>query len=114
MTPLLEINKLNVRIPMAEGVLHAVRDVSFNVEQNEIVGIVGESGCGKSMTALAIMGLLSRRAERQAKVLNFRGTDLTSLKPKEMGKLRGDKISMIFQEPMTSLNPVYTIGFEAV
>ncbi len=110
MTPLLEINKLNVRIPMAEGVLHAVRDVSFNVEQNEIVGIVGESGCGKSMTALAIMGLLSRRAERQAKVLNFRGTDLTSLKPKEMGKLRGDKISMIFQEPMTSLNPVYTIG----
>ena len=63
-----------------------------------------------SMTALAIMGLLSGRAERQAKVLNFRGSDLTSLKPKEMGKLRGNKISMIFQEPMSSLNPVLTIG----
>ncbi len=110
MTRLLEVENLNVRFPLASGVLHAVRDISFHVETNEILGIVGESGCGKSITALAIMDLLSRRAERQVSSLTFCGEEITRLSHKEMNRLRGDRMAMIFQEPMTSLNPVYTIG----
>ena len=110
MTTMLDVDGLNVRFPLANGVLHAVRDVSFHVEQNEILGIVGESGCGKSMTALAIMDLLSKRARREINRMDFAGRDISGLSEKEMGRLRGDRIAMIFQEPMTSLNPVYTIG----
>ena len=110
MSAVLELERLNVRIPLASGVLHAVRDVSFQVEPNEILAIVGESGCGKSMTAFAIMDLLQRRAERQIGRLAFCGEDLARLPPGKMNKLRGDRMAMIFQEPMTSLNPVYTIG----
>lgn len=114
MTALLEVVGLNVRIPVSEGILQAVRDVSLHVDNNEIVGIVGESGCGKSMTALAILDLLTRRAVREADTLRYRGTDLLSLDSRRMGMLRGDKISIIFQEPMTSLNPVLTIGYQLI
>jgi len=110
MTRMLEVEQLNVRFSLANGVLHAVRDVSFHVESNEILGIVGESGCGKSMTALAIMDLLSRRAKRQVSSLKFCEQEIAHLSFRKMSKLRGDRMAMIFQEPMTSLNPVYSIG----
>ncbi len=110
MAPLLEVDHLQVDIPIATGDLHAVRGIDFTVGQGETLGLVGESGCGKSMTALAIMNLLPKTARRQAARLAFSGQDLRDLKEREMADIRGDRMSMIFQEPMTSLNPSYTIG----
>jgi len=110
MIPVLEVKGLNVDIPLAAGILHAVRDVNFSVKRGKTYCLVGESGCGKSLTALAIMGLLPQRALRKATVLYFEGKDLSTAKEREMSDIRGQKMSMIFQEPMTSLNPCYTIG----
>jgi peptide/nickel transport system ATP-binding protein len=107
---LLAVSGLSVDIPTPGGMLHAVRDISFEVERGETLCIVGESGCGKSMTALAMMGLLPRSAERTVRRLQFDGIDLTAATPKAMNALRGSRMAMIFQEPMTSLNPSYTIG----
>ena len=109
MTPetVLEVRDLRVRFGIA---IDAVRGVSLDVRAGETHCLVGESGCGKSVTALAIMGLLSRGAVRSAGRLAFRGTDMARLSEGGMAKLRGDKIAMIFQEPMTSLNPAFTIG----
>ncbi len=92
------------------GATEAVRGVGFRVERGETHCLVGESGCGKSVTALAVMGLLARGARREAEHLRFQGTDLAALSDRGMGRLRGDRIGMIFQEPMTSLNPAYTVG----
>jgi peptide/nickel transport system ATP-binding protein len=109
--PLLEVNDLQVEIPVAEGTLHPVRGVSFSLEPGETLGIVGESGCGKSLTALALMGLLPGSARRSAGALRFGADDLQAFSEVEMArKIRGDRMAMIFQEPMTCLNPVYTIG----
>jgi peptide/nickel transport system ATP-binding protein len=108
--PVLEIDGLDVKIGVASGTLHPVRNVGFSVERGETFCIVGESGCGKSLTSLAIMDLLPKRARRSARRLAFAGTDLTRLDERRMADLRGDKMAMIFQEPMTSLNPSYTIG----
>ena len=95
----------------ADGGRKKVADgISFDIRQGEIVGIVGESGSGKSMTALALMGLLPARAERSADRIWFDGQDLSRLSGEENRKLKGSKLAMIFQEPMTSLNPVYTVG----
>jgi peptide/nickel transport system ATP-binding protein len=110
MSPLLEVENLQVDIPIAVGDLHAVRGISFTVRQGETLGLVGESGCGKSMTALALMNLLPKTARRKGTRLAFGGKDLIGLKEREMADIRGDRMSMIFQEPMTSLNPSYTIG----
>jgi len=110
MKQVLEVKKLHVDIPLAAGVLHAVRDVSFSVERGQTFSLVGESGCGKSLTALAIMNLLPKRAMRSAEALNFEGRDLSQGRARQMSMIRGNKMSMIFQEPMTSLNPCYTIG----
>jgi peptide/nickel transport system ATP-binding protein len=90
--------------------LHPVRQVSFSVARGEMLCIVGESGCGKSLTALSLMDLLPRRAERSAARLVFDGIDLLRLGERRMADLRGDRMAMIFQEPMTSLNPAYTVG----
>lgn len=109
-TALLEVKDLSVDIPMAIGVLHAVRQISFTVNMGEILCPVGESGCGKSMTALAIMNLLPRRALRSASRLVFNGKEMMQLGEQEMADIRGHHMAMIFQDPMTSLNPVYTIG----
>ena len=87
-----------------------MRGVSFCVERGETLCIVGESGCGKSMTALAVMGLLPRRARRSASRLALDGIDLLGASPAAMSDLRGNRMAMIFQEPMTSLNPAYTVG----
>ena len=109
-TPLLEVMDLSVDIPVAAGELHAVRKISFTVRSGETLCLVGESGCGKSMTALAVMNLLPQMARRSAGVLSFSRTDLLKLGERKMADIRGDRMAMIFQEPMTSLNPSYTIG----
>ncbi|MCC7485051.1 MAG: ABC transporter ATP-binding protein [Burkholderiales bacterium] len=109
--PLLEVRELRVAIPVAGGLAQPVRGVSFALERGETLGIVGESGCGKSMTALALMGLLPARARRSAGALALAGRDLAALGERELAReVRGSRMAMIFQEPMTSLNPVYTIG----
>jgi peptide/nickel transport system ATP-binding protein len=111
---LLEVENLSVDIATARGQLHAVQEISFSVDRGQIFCLVGESGCGKSLTALAIMDLLPRRAVRKASQLLFDGADLLNLSAQKIQSLRGDRISMIFQEPMTSLNPVFTIGHQIV
>jgi peptide/nickel transport system ATP-binding protein len=110
----LDVQALHVDIPTAAGVVHPVRDVSFQVRRGETLCIVGESGCGKSMTSLALMGLLPRAAVRKARVMNFLGEDLARADGKRINALRGDRMAMVFQEPMTALNPAYTIGEQLV
>ena len=110
MSYLLQVENLQVDISLAAGDLHAVRGVTFGVEKGKTLGLVGESGCGKSMSALAVMNLLPPRARRQAAQLRFAGLDLRGMDEEKMMDLRGNRMSMIFQEPMTSLNPSYTIG----
>lgn len=95
-----------------KGVVPAVDDVSITLPKGKIVGIVGESGCGKSMTAMSVMQLIRKPGKIEGGQILFKGEDLLEKSEKEMEKIRGDHISMIFQEPMTSLNPVYTIGHQ--
>ncbi|MDB5889317.1 MAG: transporter ATP-binding protein [Polaromonas sp.] len=106
----LDVQDLNVNIKTPKGTLHAVRNVSFQVHQGETLCLVGESGCGKSMTSLAIMGLLPKVAQRTTRSLSLLGEDLTQASARRINDLRGNKMAMIFQEPMTALNPAYTIG----
>ena len=110
MAALLEIEGLTVDIATARGTLHAVRDVSFSLHSGETLCLVGESGCGKSMTALALMGLLPRAAKRSARRMLFEGHDLAALPEGRLAELRGARMAMVFLEPMTALNPAYTIG----
>jgi peptide/nickel transport system ATP-binding protein len=107
---LLKVEGLSVDIATDDGPLHAVDDVGFALNGGETLCLVGESGCGKSLTALALMGLLPRRATRTAKSLRFEGQDLQSVKTRALEQLRGNRMAMIFQEPMTSLNPAFTVG----
>ena len=107
MSALLEVERLEVDFG---GKVAAVRGTSFTVERGETHCLVGESGCGKSVTALSIMDLLARGARRRAQRLSFEGNDLRGLSDKAMARLRGNEMAMIFQEPMTSLNPAYTVG----
>jgi len=111
---LLEVENLVVDIPLSGGTLHAVSGVSFSLERGETLAIVGESGSGKSMTSLALMQLLPRRAVRRASRLVFDGVDLAGMPEARMRALRGNRLAMIFQEPMTSLNPSYTIGNQLI
>ncbi len=109
--PLLQINNLATEFDTDEGRVRAVDDVSFSAERGQTLGIVGESGCGKSVTALSIMRLLPQpMGQIVAGNVEFQGTDLTQLTIAEMEKVRGARIGMVFQEPMTALNPVHTIG----
>jgi peptide/nickel transport system ATP-binding protein len=108
--PVLSVESLVVKLPTPDGLLGAVEDVSMSIEPGQTLCVVGESGCGKSMTSLAIMGLLPRSAIIPQGRIAFHGTDLLMLDERAMADLRGDRIAMIFQEPMTSLNPVFTIG----
>jgi peptide/nickel transport system ATP-binding protein len=107
---LLEVRDLRIDIPMGHGTLRAVRGIDIELEQGETLCIVGESGCGKSLTSLGIMGLLPRKARRTAARLCFKGEDLAAADSARMNRLRGDRMAMIFQEPMTALNPCLTIG----
>ncbi|WP_435170646.1 ABC transporter ATP-binding protein [Falsirhodobacter sp. 1013] len=110
--PILSVRDLRVDLKTRIGTLHAVRGISFDVARGETLCIVGESGCGKSMTSLALMDLLPRVAKRSAGGLTFDGQDLT--RPRIASKLRGRRMAMIFQEPMTALNPAFTIGDQLV
>jgi peptide/nickel transport system ATP-binding protein len=106
---LLEVKDLSVILQTHRGPAYAVRDVSFTLEPGQTLGLVGESGCGKSITVMALMGLLPENARVTGSIV-FEGQELVGRGEREMCKLRGDRIGMIFQEPMTALNPVHTIG----
>ncbi|MGL5437682.1 MAG: ABC transporter ATP-binding protein [Lachnospiraceae bacterium] len=106
----LDIQDLKSHFFTAKGEVPAVDGVSIQVPAGKIIGIVGESGCGKSMTAMSVMGLLRHPGKIVGGTILLNGRDITGLKPKELAKVRGNEISMIFQEPMTSLNPVYPVG----
>lgn len=106
---LLEVKNLKTQFKTKNGIVNAVNDVSFSVNHGEVVAVVGESGSGKSVTSLSIMRLIDNPGEVAGGEILFEGTDLLKKSKKEMQDIRGNKVSMIFQEPMTSLNPVYTI-----
>jgi peptide/nickel transport system ATP-binding protein len=106
---LLEVGGLTITLQTHRGPARAVRDVSFSLEKGETLGLVGESGCGKSMTAMALMGLLPEGAKVEGSI-RLAGEELLTKTDAQMGEIRGDRIGMIFQEPMTALNPVHTVG----
>jgi oligopeptide/dipeptide ABC transporter ATP-binding protein len=110
-SPLLSVRGLEVRFATEDGMVPVVEDVSFDVDPGEIVGLVGESGCGKSVTSLSIMRLIATPpGQIAAGQILFDGVDLLRLSEREMQRVRGGRIAMVFQEPMTSLNPVFTVG----
>jgi dipeptide transport system ATP-binding protein len=111
---LLEIDDLSVSFPTAAGELRAVDGVSLRLDEGEVLGVVGESGSGKSVTMLALMGLVPYPGRVKAKRLAFAGRDLLTMRDSERRKIAGKDIAMIFQEPTTSLNPCFTIGFQLV
>jgi ABC-type microcin C transport system duplicated ATPase subunit YejF len=107
--PVLTVRNLNVRFRLHDGEVHAVKNVNLDVARGEIVAVVGESGSGKSQTVMAAMGLLASNGVATGSA-NYRGTDLLKLSQRELNRIRGAKITMIFQEPMTSLDPLYSVG----
>jgi oligopeptide/dipeptide ABC transporter ATP-binding protein len=111
-SPLLDIQGLSVAFRGLRRPVRVLDDVALSIEPGRILGLVGESGSGKSVTALAIMRLLGEQADIQAGRIDFEGRDLLALGPAAMRAIRGRRIAMIFQEPMTSLNPVLTVGFQ--
>ncbi|MEU4765501.1 ABC transporter ATP-binding protein [Actinosynnema sp. NPDC023794] len=108
---LLRVENLSVDFPTDDGTVHAVRDVSFTLGPGEVLGIVGESGSGKSVSSMAIMGLLPKTAKVGGSI-KFKDRELVGLDYKQMQPVRGNGVSMIFQDPMTSMNPVYTVGWQ--
>lgn len=112
--PLLDVQNLCVSFRSERGLIRILEDVSFSVGQNEILSIVGESGSGKSMTSLAIMRLITDPNAVISGEIRYKGQDLLQAKESEMRKLRGKEIAMIFQDPMTAMTPVYTIGWQIV
>ncbi len=111
--PLLELEGVGVRLSTARGPLHAVEDVSLSLERGRTLGIVGESGCGKTMLSRAVLRLLPSNAALSGRI-RLDGDDLTALSPEALRRLRGRAIAVVFQDPMTSLNPVLTIGTQIV
>jgi peptide/nickel transport system ATP-binding protein len=107
---LLDVKDLRTSFRTEDGIVKAVDGISFTVEKGQTLGIVGESGCGKSVTCLTIMGLNPKRNTITSGEALWKGNDLLTMKPSELRQVRGNDISMIFQDPMTSLNPVHTIG----
>jgi peptide/nickel transport system ATP-binding protein len=110
MAHLLEVRNLQTHFPTRTGLVRAVDGVSFHLDRGELLGLVGESGCGKSMTALSVMRLIAPPGKIVNGEILFDGKDLLKLSESEMREMRGDDIAMIFQDPMTSLNPVFTVG----
>ena len=108
--PLLEVDELRTEFSNEDGIVRAVNGVTFSLREAETLGLVGESGCGKSVTALSIMRLLPRLGRVAGGSVRFESRNLLALSEPEMRQIRGNRIGMIFQEPMTSLNPVHTIG----
>jgi len=114
MEKLLDIKNLETSFKTSAGEVHAVRGISFYLEKGEALGIVGESGCGKSVTMMSIMRLLADNGRLAGGEIYFDGRDISNIKEFEMETIRGNDIGMIFQDPMTSLNPVYTIGDQLI
>ncbi|MFR6027015.1 MAG: ABC transporter ATP-binding protein, partial [Christensenellales bacterium] len=114
MQRLLDIENLRTTFDIHVGKVQAVRGVNLHVDEGETVGIVGESGCGKSVSMLSVLHLLPDYAKISADKMVFDGTDLTTLTPKMFRKISGDQIGMIFQDPMTSLNPLFTVGDQLI
>jgi len=112
MTPSLAVKNLSVSFRMPEATVLAVRDVSFSLENGRTLGLVGESGCGKSVTAYSILRLIAPPGRISSGAIEFKGTDLLPLHEEQMRRIRGREISMIFQEPMSSLNPVFRVGYQ--
>jgi dipeptide transport system ATP-binding protein len=110
--PLLEIENLSVEFPTSQGTLRAVDRIDLTLEEGEVLGVVGESGSGKSVTMLALMGLVGYPGRVRADKLRFDGRDLLTMSARERRQLTGKDVAMIFQEPSTSLNPCFTIGFQ--
>ena len=108
--PLLSVDGLRVEFSTERGTIYAVNGISFEIAEGETLGIVGESGCGKSVTALALLGILPRAGRVPAGTATFGGRDLLRMSDRELRAVRGKDIGMIFQDPMTSLNPVHTVG----
>ncbi|MDT0271126.1 ATP-binding cassette domain-containing protein, partial [Streptomyces sp. DSM 44915] len=109
MTRLLEVTDLTVDFPTDTSVVHAVRGVDFHVDAGEVVALVGESGAGKSASAMAVVGLLPEFAEVSGSV-RLRGEELIGRSDAEMSRIRGNTIGTVFQDPMSALTPVYTVG----
>jgi peptide/nickel transport system ATP-binding protein len=109
--PLLEVIDLSVRFDTDDGQVHAVDKLSFSLDEGEVLGIVGESGCGKSVTCMSLVRLLPETAHLSGSV-RFQGTDLLTMPMRRLRHIRGRQISYVFQEPMTSLNPVFTVGHQ--
>ena len=109
---LLEIKDLSIEFETRRGRVRPVEQLSLTLDAGETLGLVGESGCGKSLTSLAIMGLLPSNAKAKSEKLKFDGKNLDQLSKKDRRMLRGKNMAMIFQDPMTSLNPSFTIGFQ--
>ena len=112
-TPLLEVKDLKTYFATGDGVVKAVDGVSFSIAKGQTLGIVGESGSGKSVTCLTIMGLNPKRRTTSTGQALFNGEDLLTASPSRLREIRGNDIAMVFQDPMTSLNPVHTVGHAA-
>ena len=110
MTALLGVQELSVDFDTEDGTGRVLDRVTFDVEEGEVFGLVGETGCGKTVTALTILGLLPRNARIRSGEIRFEGADLRSKTEAEMDRIRGAKIAMVFQDPATSLNPVFPVG----
>jgi len=110
MSFLLEVEGLKTYFPTRAGIVKSVDDVSFHIGEGELLGLVGESGCGKSITALSVMRLIAPPGKIVEGSIRFKDEELTTLTPERMREIRGNDIGMIFQDPMTSLNPVFTVG----
>jgi ABC-type dipeptide/oligopeptide/nickel transport system ATPase component len=108
--PLLVVDDLHVRFGTSRGPVYAVNGISFDIAPGETLGIVGESGCGKSVTSLALLGILARNGRVTQGTAMFGGRDLLTLNDEQLRSIRGREIAMIFQDPMTSMNPVLTVG----
>jgi peptide/nickel transport system ATP-binding protein len=111
-TPLLDVRGLQTSFHTRDGVVRAVTGVDFSVHRGEVMGLVGESGCGKSVTSLSILRLIAPPGRIEAGEVLFDGTDLLKLRERDMRRVRGERISMIFQQPTSSLNPVYDVGMQ--
>jgi peptide/nickel transport system ATP-binding protein len=109
--PLLQVQDLHVHLPTSAGQAHALRGLSFTLDKGQTLGVIGESGCGKSLTALAIMGLLPEGAQVTGSI-RLNGQELLALKESELCRWRGARMAMVFQEPMTALNPLHTIAHQ--
>ena len=108
--PLLRVRDLCVEIPTEEGLVYAVNGASFDLREGEVIGLVGESGCGKTMTALSVIRLIPPPGRIVGGQITLRGRDLLALPAKQIREIRGNEIAMVFQDPMSSLNPVMPIG----